>query len=186
MLKAHCWYSKKIYKMRLDIERMSGYGNYLIDGYQVNYLFGLNDICESFINFDCLVLELGSNDGVSTSLFSKYAKKVIAVDMVMTDKLCLLLKDTNNIDFYNMSFMEFYEKYNNERYDLIYIDGSHEYIDIKEDIINFKKLIKENGIICGHDYNSSCPGVIKAVNEIFGKENIKIYSDSSWVVQKNK
>ena len=139
MLKAHCWYLKKIYKMRLDIERMSGYGNYLIDGYQV-----------------------------------------------MTDKLCLLLKDTDNIDFYNMSFMGFYEKYNNERYDLIYIDGSHEYIDIKEDIINFKKLLKGNGIICGHDYNSSCPGVIKAVNEIFGKENIKIYSDSSWVVQKNK
>jgi hypothetical protein len=171
--------------MRLDIERMSGYGNYLIDGYQVNYLFGLNDICEKFINSDSLVLELGSNDGVSTSLFSKYAKKVIAVDMAMTDKLCLLLKETDNINFYNMSFMEFYEKYN-EKYDLIYIDGSHEYIDVKEDIIKFKNLIKENGIICGHDYNSSCPGVIKAVNEIFGEENIKIYSDSSWLVEKNK
>jgi len=171
--------------MRLDIERMSGYGSYQIDGYQVNYLFGLNDICKKFINFDSLVLELGSNDGVSTSLFSKYAKKVIAVDMVMTDKLYSLLSDTNNIEFYKMSFIEFYEKYNNEKYDLIYIDGSHEYIDIKEDIINFRNLLKENGIICGHDYNSSCPGVIKAVNEIFGEENIKIYSDSSWVVEKN-
>jgi predicted RNA methylase len=171
--------------MKLDTERMSGYGDCCIDGYQVNYLFGLDDICKKFINTNSLVLELGSNDGVSTSLFSKYAKKVIAVDMVTTDKMRLLLENTNNIDFYNMGFIEFYEKYNNEKYDLIYIDGSHEYIDIKEDIINSMGFLKENGIICGHDYNSSCPGVTRAVDEIFGKNNIKIYSDSSWVVEKN-
>jgi hypothetical protein len=171
--------------MKLDVERMSGYGDYLVDGYQVNYLFGLNDICKEFINFNSLVLELGSNDGVSTSLFSKYAKKVISVDEVMTDKMCLLMNVTDNIEFHNVNFMGFYEKYNSEKYDLIYIDGSHEYIDVKEDIITFKNLLKEDGIICGHDYNSSCPGVIKAVNEIFGKNNIKIYSDSSWVVEKN-
>jgi hypothetical protein len=172
--------------MKLDSERMLGYGEYCIDGYQVNYLFGLKDICEEFINFDSLVLELGSNDGVSTSLFSKYAKRVIAVDAIITNKMISLLKDSENIDFYNMNFSEFYQKYNNEKYDLIYIDGSHEYNDVKEDIINFKNLIKENGIICGHDYNSSCPGVKKAVNEVFGENNIKIYSDSSWLFKKEK
>jgi SAM-dependent methyltransferase len=170
--------------MRLDIERMSGYGCYLIDEYQVNYLFGLDDICKKFINDDSLVLELGSNDGVSTSLFSKYAKNVTAVDILITNKMSLLLNDVDNIDFYNMNFNDFYDKYKNRKYDLIYIDGSHEYVDVREDIIKFKKLIKENGVICGHDYNSACPGVIRAVNEIFGEDNIKIYSDSSWVVEK--
>lgn len=36
-------------------------------------------------------------------------------------------------------------------FDLIYIDGSHYYDDVKKDIIEAKRLIKRGGIICGDD-----------------------------------
>jgi SAM-dependent methyltransferase len=169
----------------LNIERMPGYGEYLIDGYQVNYLYGLNDLCKDFLSENHIVLELGSNDGISTELFSKFVKKVVAVDIKITEKFKSLLKDNKNIEFHNLDFDSFY-KTNKLKYDLIYIDGSHEYQHVKEDINNSKKILTENGVICGHDYNSTCPGVIKAVNEIFGQNNIKVYSDSSWVFLNKK
>ncbi len=168
--------------MKLDIERMSGFGEYNVDGHQVNYLYGLNELCEENITKESIVLELGCNDGVSTSLFSKYAKKVFAVDMNKTSKMNNLLEEIDNIYFYKMSFSQFFFQ-NIEKFDFIYIDGNHEYQEVREDIINSLNFVKDGGLIGGHDYNSSCPGVVKAVKEFFG-DNIKIYSDSSWVNKK--
>lgn len=31
--------------MKLDTERMKGFGAYRVDGYKINYLFGLKDLC---------------------------------------------------------------------------------------------------------------------------------------------
>jgi len=169
--------------MNLKVERMSGFGEYLIDGYQVNYLFGLNDICEKYITKESIVLELGSNDGVSTKLFAAHAKKVVAVDMVLTQKMKKVLDECENIVFFNTNFCDFFKNHNTENYDLIYIDGSHLYQDVKIDISNAMKNVKYNGVLCGHDYNSSCPGVFEAVNEILNKENIEVYSDSSWLAK---
>ena len=63
--------------------------------------------------------------------------------------------------------------------DLIYIDGDHRYDGVLNDILLAKKLVKKGGIISGHDYHWESPGVIKAVDEVFGKP-LKIYPDSSW------
>ena len=167
-------------EIRLDIERMEGYGEYLIDGYRVNYLFGLNDICKRYIKESSIVLELGCNEGISTNLFSLYSKKVVTVDMVLSEKMKKLIEITSNIEFHNTSFNDFFNS-NNEKFDFIYIDGSHNYNDVKSDIINSKRFLKKLGIISGHDYNRTCPGVIQAVDEIFGNKNIELFSDSSWV-----
>ena len=66
--------------------------------------------------------------------------------------------------------------------DFIYIDGDHRYEAVKNDIKLAFKKVKKGGIIAGHDYCNECEGVIRAVNEFFGKPN-KIYSDSSWMVR---
>ena len=168
--------------MRLNTERMQGFGDYLVDGYQVNYLFGLNQICERYINKDSIILELGTNDGVSTQLFSEFAKKVVAVDIQKTAEMNLLIQNSNNIEFHQMSFNDFF-KNNTQQFDFIYIDGNHDYESVLEDIRNSLRSIKENGIISGHDFNSTCPGVIKSVQELFGT-NIEVFSDSSWVFKK--
>lgn len=66
----------------------------------------------------------------------------------------------------------------------LFIDASHKYGDVKKDLLNYKDKILDGGIICGHDYESDTyderyinedyvdgkhHGVIKAVNEVFGK-----------------
>lgn len=47
----------------------------------------------------------------------------------------------------------------------VYIDGSHEYADVKTDIVKWWETLTENGILAGHDYDDTHPGVIDAVNE---------------------
>jgi hypothetical protein len=55
-------------------------------------------------------------------------------------------------------------------WDFIYIDGLHTYDGVKTDITNYLPLVKEGGVIGGHDYTNQIPhlvGVYQAVNEMF-------------------
>lgn len=66
--------------------------------------------------------------------------------------------------------------------DLLFIDGDHRYAGIKADIINYSPKTKDGGIFCGHDYQKCHPGVIEAVDEIFGKNGFRVLGNSSiWV-----
>lgn len=44
------------------------------------------------------------------------------------------------------------EKFDDESIDFVFIDGSHEYEDIKNDIISWLPKVKKGGILAGHDY----------------------------------
>ena len=64
--------------------------------------------------------------------------------------------------------------------DVVYIDASHNYIDVVNDIDAWLPKIKKGGIISGHDYSPDIwNGVVCSVNAIFG-EDIKI-SRNSWI-----
>lgn len=55
-------------------------------------------------------------------------------------------------------------------FDMVFIDASHFYEDVLQDINSWLPLVKEGGIICGHDYNTGQKkghNVKKAVDEIF-------------------
>ena len=39
--------------------------------------------------------------------------------------------------------------------DLLFVDGSHNYEDVRRDLENFSSLVRDDGIICGDDYNMS-------------------------------
>jgi predicted O-methyltransferase YrrM len=53
--------------------------------------------------------------------------------------------------------------------DMVFIDAGHTYEEVKEDILTYAPLVKEGGILCGHDFGQSFwPGVAQAVDEIFG------------------
>ena len=56
-----------------------------------------------------------------------------------------------------------------EKVDWIYVDGSHEYKQVKQDFKNCLKILNTNGEIFGDDYLRK-PGVKQAVDE-FVKEN---------------
>lgn len=95
-----------------------------------------------------------------------------------------------------MTSMEAVQKFENESLDFVFIDGSHEYEDIKDDIIHWLPKVKPGGILAGHDYylppqptswgtrppsnaseidyywNSNKCSAYKAVGETLGHENI--------------
>lgn len=73
------------------------------------------------------------------------------------------------------------KKYDDGFFDIVYIDASHEYEFIKEDIINWLPKVKKGGIICGDDYIAGWPGVIRAVDEIFKNKVNKIGIQQWWV-----
>jgi len=87
----------------------------------------------------------------------------------------------------------FIRKYSNdavndipEKIDFIYIDGNHSYDFVKQDIDLFFNKVKDGGVIGGHDYDESFPGVIKAAKEFSKKHNYKLYqSEYDWWCVKN-
>jgi predicted O-methyltransferase YrrM len=65
--------------------------------------------------------------------------------------------------------------------DLIYIDGSHEYIDVKQDIISYLTLLNPGKIIFGDDFNWN--GVNQAVKECLSN-NYKVEENNFWIYTK--
>jgi len=64
--------------------------------------------------------------------------------------------------------------------DFVYIDGSHTYKSVKNDIRASLRVVKK-GIIGGHDYADKYKDrVVKAVDEMLGCPD-KVYKDSSWI-----
>lgn len=74
------------------------------------------------------------------------------------------------------------EQYKDKSLDFVFIDASHDYESVKKDIEAWLPKVKKGGVIAGHDYDW-CEGVIYAVNEIFGKENIT-ETERCWVYNK--
>lgn len=71
----------------------------------------------------------------------------------------------------------FYKK--NIKADVIFIDGDHSYEAVKNDINAWAAKRDDNGTTCGHDYVWDHPGVIKAVDEIYGKDKTTIFPNTS-------
>ena len=64
--------------------------------------------------------------------------------------------------------------------DMIFIDACHDYEHIKSDI--YHALLMTPKFLCGHDYSPNWPGVIKAVDEVFGTGPSIEKVDSIWWV----
>ncbi len=60
----------------------------------------------------------------------------------------------DRVEFLNMTSEEAI-KYNHidEKVDYIYLDGNHNYLNLKWELDNFYPLLKEGGILTGDDYN---------------------------------
>jgi predicted O-methyltransferase YrrM len=75
------------------------------------------------------------------------------------------VKDTNII-VNRMPFRDYQSPF---KFDFIFIDGDHHYVEVKHDIEKAIKLLAHGGIISGHDYNdNSWPDVKRIVDRMFG------------------
>jgi len=60
--------------------------------------------------------------------------------------------DPDNGGNFRMTSDEFFKKYNDLKFDVIFIDGLHIYEQCQKDCINSMKQLNENGIIFFHDF----------------------------------
>lgn len=73
------------------------------------------------------------------------------------------------------------QAYPDKSLDFIFIDGDHNYEGIKKDLVAWRPKMKDGAIMAGDDYSPAW-GVIRAVDEFFGKDKVKIIGDK-WIVQ---
>lgn len=63
-----------------------------------------------------------------------------------------------------------------EKPDMVFIDGGHEYEAVKRDILIWKERLAQGGLLCGHDAN--WPGVRRALAELI--PNCKLAAGQIW------
>lgn len=152
-------------------------------------------------NSNKTMIEIGSFVGESTVLFAQSFKEVIAIDPFLEgyddlDPTSYLFEfknvyqtyldrtgDYKNIKTIVSTSNDAVSKLEGSKYDFVYIDGLHTYEGVKTDITNYLPLVKEGGVIGGHDYTNQIEhlvGVYEAVNEMFGKPD-KVFQDNSWI-----
>jgi len=76
--------------------------------------------------------------------------------------------------------------YEDNSIDFLFIDGSHEYEDVKKDLVAWFPKIKQGGLIAGHDYTDDWKSVKNAVDEFGFENNLKVLpiSVGSWAIKK--
>lgn len=77
-------------------------------------------------------------------------------------------------------------KKNNVPIRLLFIDGSHEYDDVKADFLNFIDLVIPDGQIVFDDYSENFPGVVRFVHELIRDAAFSRYfcCDNTFVAKK--
>lgn len=64
-------------------------------------------------------------------------------------------------------------------FDFIYIDTVHTYDHLLSELEESLRVIKDGGLLCGHDYNKEIfPGVVNAVIDFTKKYNLSYYTTS--------
>lgn len=83
-----------------------------------------------------------------------------------------------------ISSLEASKKFKDCSLDFVFLDGSHEYEDVKLDIEHWLPKVKPGGILSGHDYYVDgydyFPGVKRAVNEILSDFDTK---EGCWIYE---
>ena len=144
------------------------------------------------------MVEIGCFSGESTEIFVQYFKSVYAVDIWnknyfseadanIEEIFDTRMKQFKNMDKMKMKSSEAVTWFKDKSLDFVYIDGSHWYDDVKQDINLWLPKVKPHSFIGGHDFwitneDKEHRGVVQAVCEQFGYPD-KTFDDFSWIVE---
>ena len=73
------------------------------------------------------------------------------------------ISNLENIDFYKMTTDEFFS-INNNTFDIIFIDASHEFNQVKNDFNNSLNILNKYGIIILHDTDPITPELLSPLH----------------------
>lgn len=76
---------------------------------------------------------------------------------------------------------EVVNQFEDESLDIVFIDLTHTYESVKEDIQLWLPKVKVGGILSGHDYEPSWSGVVRAVDEMLPNRTIM---ENCWIFKK--
>lgn len=146
------------------------------------------------------LLEIGAYNGESTWIFSSIFNSIVVLEPFKNDYnesdptakadmkkvkenfIHLVNDKCDNVTLIEEFSHDFFKNKHIKKYDeqfqMVYIDGNHEYDAVKNDISNCKKL--HPFIIAGHDISSD--GVYRAIIEEFPNKQIQKFIDDSWCV----
>jgi len=97
----------------------------------------------------------------------------------------ILKKWSDKIQFYVNTSEDAAQFFRHDSLDFCYIDGDHSYEAVKKDIKLYYPKIVKGGVLGGHDFCGSCPGVCRAVIEFVDKNKLKLNSwDKDWWIIK--
>lgn len=112
-------------------------------------------------------IEVGTYKGRSATVLAG-SKRLICVDTWIEPEVFSefekLLKEKNNVQHLKGLSKDLSDNFPDECADLIFIDASHEYEDVKMDIEKYLPKMKQTGKMIFHDY-SNWEGVKKAIDE---------------------
>lgn len=138
------------------------------------------------------MIEIGSYAGESTAMFAS-SGKFISIDTIDpyywsgSHEVEMEYKvNTRHWDYikqHKYYSQDIHNKFDNNKYDFVYIDGDHSGETVARDIKQYFPKIKPGGYIGGHDYHKIYwPEVCDAVDKVFPV--VDRFADTSWLCQK--
>jgi hypothetical protein len=134
--------------------------------------------------------ELGLGTGLllEALLMSNKAVSIIGVDHFMRqDRKSRVMSIANRYygrcTIHSMRTSEASFLVEPESLDFVFVDASHKYGCVRNDIRLWWPKVRKGGWFGGHDYSVEYPGVLNAVNEKFG-DYVSVSRSNIWSVEK--
>ncbi len=124
-------------------------------------------------------------NGSSDEFNDRYKQMLEKENVELTFRYNLLSLGINAVHLKTTS-LEASQYFKDEKIDLVFLDGSHDYSAVKADAeVWFKKLIN-GGILAGHDFSEKHHGVIRAIEDFVDKNKLKLSKGAGtiWYIRK--
>ena len=157
--------------------------------------FGFTDMLKELKNLkgdNTTMIEIGSYAGESTAMFAS-SGKFVSIDTIdpyywagsyqVEMEYKVNVRHWNYIKQHKHYSQDIHDKFQNNQYDFVYIDGDHSGENVARDIEQYFPKVKPGGYIGGHDYHKiHWPEVCDAVDKVFPV--IDTFADTSWLCKK--
>jgi predicted O-methyltransferase YrrM len=132
------------------------------------------ELLNSPVTFDYFAIDnfKGSADYESENLYEKTIQNLAPI----LDKVNVLKMDS----------IEAVKRFPDGYFDVVYIDGAHDYESVKKDVNHWFPKVRKDGYIAGDDYVKGWPGVVRAVDEFLKRHSLTLIrvGKQQWAAQK--